>query len=69
MTPLQKIRLKKKLTLQQVAERIGVDQTTIMRIEKGESWPRTKETLDKIVAFYEGKVKEMQVLYPERFKE
>ena len=66
MSPLQRVRLKKKLTLQQVADEVGIHQTTLMRIENGEVWP-SKKTVNSLVSFFGKKVKEIEILWPERF--
>jgi transcriptional regulator with XRE-family HTH domain len=66
MSPLRKLRLRKKLTLQQVADATGIDRTNLGRIELGQRKPRT-DTVDRIVSFFGGKIKEVEILWPERF--
>jgi transcriptional regulator with XRE-family HTH domain len=63
MTPLKRIRTKKKFTQQYVADHVGVNQSTILRIERGEVWPE-RETLEKLVSFFDGEIKVEQILFP-----
>jgi transcriptional regulator with XRE-family HTH domain len=66
MSPLKKLRLRKKLTLQQISSATGIDRTYLGRIERGIKKP-SATTAEKIVSFFDGKIKEMEILWPERF--
>ena len=68
MTPLQKIRHKRKLTCKQVADEIGVHESAMYRLENGLIWP-SKETVEKLVALFNKRIKEVEILWPERYIE
>jgi len=65
MTPLRRIRKKKKLSLRHVAREVGIHYSQLCRIENGE--PTSAETAAKLSNFYAGKITEMQILYPKRY--
>lgn len=68
-TPLKRAREARKLTQTDVAEQIGISQSTYSRIEGGGKTAR--ETAQAIVAFFgqQSGLSELHVLYPERFPE
>ncbi len=55
-----------KWTLEDLAAEIGSDTGNLSRIERGEQVP-SKELTDALVAYFEGEVTEMQIMWPERF--
>lgn len=65
-SPLKHARLKRQLTLQQVANAVGIDTGNLSRIERGRQVP-SKELAEKLVIFYANEVTETQIIYPERF--
>lgn len=65
-SPLKQARLKRELTLQQVANEVGIDTGNLSRIERGLQIP-SKELAEKLVKFFDNKVTETQIIYPERF--
>lgn len=66
MTPLRKARIKKGLTIYQVARKAGVTASIVSRIERGySSSSRMAERLARAV----GNITEEQILYPNRFNE
>lgn len=65
-TPLRAARLARKKTLQEVAVAVSSDTGNLSRIERGEQVP-SKELTDALVAYFEGEVTEMQIMWPERF--
>jgi transcriptional regulator with XRE-family HTH domain len=66
ISPLKKARLKRELTLQQVANEVGIDTGNLSRIERGLQIP-SKELAEKLVKFFDNEVTETQIIYPERF--
>lgn len=67
MTPLQKARDARGLTQKQVAARVGVDQTHIARIERGD--PCSPGVAAKLARLFKREgITEMHVFYPERFR-
>lgn len=65
-TPLRRAREKRNLTIQKVAEAVGIDSGNLSRIERGNQTPSKKLT-EKLVAFFDNEVTEVQILFPERF--
>ena len=65
ITPLKKLREARGLKQTRVAELIGIDQSTLARIEAGEG--AGSETAEKLVKFYGSAISEAMILYPERF--
>jgi transcriptional regulator with XRE-family HTH domain len=65
-SPLKQARLKRELTLQQVANEVGIDTGNLSRIERGHQIP-SKELAEKLVKFFDNEVTETQIIYPERF--
>ncbi len=64
--PLRKARLLGGQTLQDVASAVGSDTGNISRIERGLQWP-AKWLIERLVKHFDGKVTEMEILFPERF--
>lgn len=58
--------MKRQLTLQQVANAVGIDTGNLSRIERGHQVP-SKELAEKLVKFFDNDVTETQIIYPERF--
>lgn len=65
-TPLRRIRLARQLSLEAVADGVGMNNGTISRIERGLA-KASPETAASLVKFFEGAITEMEILYPERF--
>ena len=65
-SPLKKARLKRELTLQQVANEVGIDTGNLSRIERGIQVP-SKDLTEKLAQYFNGEVTETQIIYPERF--
>lgn len=65
-SPLKQARLKRELTLQQVANEVGIDTGNLSRIERGLQIP-SKELAEKLVKLFDNEVTETQIIYPERF--
>lgn len=65
-SPLKRARLKRELTLQQVANEVGIDTGNLSRIERGLQIP-SKELAEKLVKLFDNEVTETQIIYPERF--
>jgi transcriptional regulator with XRE-family HTH domain len=65
-TPLRKMRVKKKLTISEVAIATQLDVGNLSRIERGIQVP-SLETAEKLSRFFKGKITEMQILYPQRY--
>ena len=68
-TPLKKAREARKLTQKEVAERLGISQSTYSRIE--DEGKTTREKAQAIVSFFgtDSGLSELHVLYPARFLE
>lgn len=65
-SPLKRSRLKRELTLQQVANEVGIDTGNLSRIERGLQTP-SKELTEKLAKYFDGEITELQIIYPERF--
>lgn len=65
-SPLKRARLKRELTLQQVANEVGIDTGNLSRIERCLQIP-SKELAEKLVKFFDNEVDEIQIIYPDRF--
>lgn len=63
MTPLKSTRLRRGLTLQDVADAIGSNTGNLSRVERGQI-PNKKLT-DKLVAYFGGELTETQLLCPQ----
>lgn len=65
-TPLKRLRLDKKKTLQEVADAIGTDTGNLSRIESGKQ--RSLNLAEKLVAYFGGiLITEAEILYPSRY--
>lgn len=66
MTPLRKLRLERKVTLDDIARATGLNNGTVSRIEtmKANASP---EVAEKIVGYFGQGITELEILYPERF--
>ena len=65
-TPLKAIRLRRELTLAQVATAVDSDTGNLSRIEKGKQ-TASVELAAKLARFFGHEVTEMQILYPKRY--
>lgn len=66
-TPLRKMRVEKGLTIAEVSKLTEIDVGNLSRIERGKQ-VTSLETAEKLSKFFEGKISEMQILYPHRYK-
>lgn len=60
------MRVEKNLTITEVALAVQCDVGNLSRIERGTQLT-SLEMAEKLSRFYEGKVTEMQILYPQRY--
>lgn len=67
-TPLRRAREQSGETIQQVAAAVGVDSGNLSRIERGVQVPG-RELTEKLAKYFDNKVTETQIIYPERFAE
>lgn len=65
-SPLRSAREKRELTIQDVAQAVGIDAGNLSRIERGVQTP-SKELAEKLSKYFDGEVTEIQIFYPERF--
>ncbi|HBH6927448.1 TPA: helix-turn-helix transcriptional regulator [Enterobacter cloacae] len=65
-TPLRKMRVEKGLTIAEVSKLTEIDVGNLSRIERGKQ-VTSFETAEKLSKFFEGKISEMQILYPHRY--
>ncbi|CAM8134774.1 TPA: helix-turn-helix domain-containing protein [Enterobacter kobei] len=65
-TPLRKMRVEKGLTIAEVSKLTEIDVGNLSRIERGKQ-VTSLETAEKLSKFFEGKISEMQILYPHRY--
>ncbi|OIV47822.1 transcriptional regulator [Sodalis sp. TME1] len=65
-TPLRKMRIEKGITITQVARATKIDVGNLSRIERGIQLTSLKNA-EKIAKFFNGKITEMQVLYPHKY--
>lgn len=65
-SPLKLVRRKHGLTLQQVADSVGIDTGNLSRIERGHQVPN-KKLAEKLANFFKNDITETQIIYPERF--
>lgn len=68
VTPLQRARHTRKLSLEQVADAVGTDTGNLSRIERGQQVP-SKVMAEKLAKYFDNEVTETQIIYPERFSE
>lgn len=67
-TPLQKIRKSKNITLQKLSAEVGIDSSNLSRIERGIQ-SVSPVVAEKICIFFNHEITEMQIFYPDRYKE
>lgn len=67
-SPLRHARERRGLTLKAVADAVAADQGNISRIERGEQTP-SKELAEALARFFGHEVTEMQIIYPERYRD
>jgi putative transcriptional regulator len=67
-SPLRLLRKSQGSTLHQVAGAVGIDPANLSRIERGQQIA-SLELAERLVSFYEGKINELQILYPHRYPE
>jgi len=65
-TPLRKMRVEKGLTIAEVSKMTEIDVGNLSRIERGKQIT-SLETAEKLSKFFDGKISEMQILYPHRY--
>lgn len=65
-SPLKQIRQKTNKTLQEVSAAVGSDTGNLSRIERGIQVP-SKDLTEKLVKYFDNKITEIEILYPERF--
>lgn len=65
-TPLRLLLIKQNLTLSKVAEAVQIDVGNLSRIERG-AQKTSLEVAERLVAFFNGELTEMQILYPKKF--
>lgn len=65
-TPIRRARIRKKWSQDQVARSVGINASTYNRIELGRYVPNAA-LAEKLSKVFEGRITEMQILYPERF--
>lgn len=65
-SPLKQIRMKQQKTLQEVSAAVGSDTGNLSRIERGLQVP-SKDMTEKLVKYFDSKITETQIIYPERF--
>jgi len=66
MTPLRRLRKARGITLEQVAQGVGLDVGNLSRLERRQQGVRPA-LAEKIVAFFGNGITELEILYPERF--
>lgn len=68
VTPLRLVRQARNLTLQVVADAVGIDTGSLSRIEQGKQGC-SSETAAKLAAFFgPADITELEILYPERYE-
>lgn len=67
-TPLKKLREARGVTQAHLCKLIGVDQSTLSKIEKGSHAPR-KETAEALVKYFGSALNEMHLMFPERYQD
>jgi transcriptional regulator with XRE-family HTH domain len=60
------MRVEKGLTIAEVSKLTEIDVGNLSRIERGKQ-VTSLETAEKLSKFFEGKISEMQILYPHRY--
>lgn len=64
---LRNLRKSYGFTLQYVANEIRVNAATLSRVERYQQIPSVK-LAERLARFYQGKISEMQILYPTRYQ-
>lgn len=64
-SPLRNIRKANGFSLQHVCRGVGVDNGHLSRIERGEK--TSSELAEKLSAFFNKEISEIEILYPERY--
>lgn len=65
-TPLKRLRVQRKLTLQEVADAVGSDTGNLSRIEAGKQ--KSLEIAAKLVDYFgRDAISEAEILYPDRY--
>jgi len=64
---LREMRKLEGTTLSEVSEAIQLHPANLSRIERGLQTPST-ELAERLSQYYDGKINEMQILYPERYE-
>lgn len=65
-TPLSRIRNAVGVTTTEISKVIGLNTGNISRLENGHNRP-SPETAEKLVAYFNGALTELHLIYPERF--
>lgn len=65
LTPLKVLRKREKVTLEQLARKVGTDSGNLSRIERGIQTPG-KELATAIVEFFDNEITELEIFYPFR---
>lgn len=68
-SPLRRLRLSRGLSLRDVANAVGADDSSISRIETGKQKP-SPELAQRIVEYFGSRrLTELHILYPERYRD
>ncbi|MGV8925042.1 MAG: helix-turn-helix domain-containing protein [Ewingella sp.] len=65
-SPLRILRASQGYTLSHVAKLIEIDPGNLSRIERGQQMA-SLEVAERLAKFYEGRINELQILYPNRY--
>ncbi|KFC07029.1 phage DNA-binding protein [Trabulsiella guamensis ATCC 49490] len=65
-SPLRVLRKSQHLTLSHVAKMVGIDQSNLSRIERGQQ-KATPDVAERLVSLFPGQINELQILYPQRY--
>lgn len=66
MSPLRSVRIKKKVTLEQLAKAVGSNVGNLSRIERGIYSPR-KNLAEKIAKYFNYEINVFEITWPEKF--
>lgn len=66
-TPLKRVRVLRKLTQDELADKVKIDQATLSRIERGIARASPELAADIVKVLNTDLLTEIHVLYPERF--
>ena len=67
-TPLKKLRESREITQREVAEAVGIDQSTYHKIEAGIHSPRP-ETATALVKYFGSALNELHLFFPDRYSD